>query len=387
MEGKSFICLDLPKGTQNWGAFPIKIYDTSGMLLKEGHSGEPIEVEPGRYLVSARLPNGEEQFSAEIVTAESGLTAEVEIKPPSKAKVNQMETRGNLRGPGRPKEGETLQSYVWTGRLFDAELMRVADGDLAIGPILDSREQHEIMVAPNSADQLLVMRYPDERIGPRVRLTVIPHDVCLARAAEVTPDVNMATTLIAGINPPNTRFASKVSTEANMLMGFVENSAFIDMQRVSESFVMRGAAAMQEEQMSVLLGALGAYVLLRVDALEGLEEWLDGMGERTDHLPDLPILRAELNARKGFHDKAIASLDTAISGPCPWFRSGFVYLADRLRQYIAIHDSKADNFRLPDPERFRAAREKMELHMTWLVPGPNLLTFDLPLHFTGEGAQ
>ena len=136
---------------------------------------------------------------------------------------------------------------------------------------------------------------------------------------------------------------------------------------------------MLDSQMSLLLGAVGAYVLLRVDELKGLRDWIENLRDTSALLPDIHILHAELMARLGEHEVAIASLELALDGGCPWLRSGVAYLADRVRQYLAINDSKADEFSLPSPGKFRKGRERLERQLTWLVPGAILTTFDVPL--------
>ena len=233
------------------------------------------------------------------------------------------------------------------------------------------------MPQEDGVDRLLVMPLPD-----RLRCTVIPYDECPMCIDDSSQGRAIAAQLCASPDGPLVSFRSLVSDETNGLLGFVESGILTNMVSVTEDEVRRGEQAMAQSGSSVLRAITGTYVLLRANALEGLEHWLGHLDRLAPNLPDLLPLRAELYARSGDHGRAVEAIKGMIAGRrCPWFRAGFSYLLERLRLYIDVTDNRSASFSLSPEEYdgFLAARDALEHMLPAMLTTRYIATFDLPL--------
>jgi hypothetical protein len=225
------------------------------------------------------------------------------------------------------------------------------------------------------ADQLLALR-----IGAATRYAVVPYDECAACVGENPNPRAIAARLVTGPAGPAVRFRSSIAEEANTLLAFVENGVLTEMWTVSQDMVNQGERAMYGAGSSILRAVTGAYVLLRANHLDGLDAWLRTLDEAAPTLPDIDILRAEMLARLGMHDDALALLQGAIGGRCPWFRSGLSYMLERVRLYIDVSANRDVPFAIAEAElpRFIEARARLDRLMRVLVRGQVMSTFDVP---------
>jgi hypothetical protein len=212
------------------------------------------------------------------------------------------------------------------------------------------------------------------------RYAVVPYDECTACVGDSAEPRTIAASLVPGPSGPQIRYRSTVAEETNTLLSFVENGVLTEMWAVSEDLVQQGERAMYGAGGSVLRAVTGAYVLLRANALDGLDAWLATLAGVAPGVPDVPILRAELLARLGMHDDALDCLRTAIAGQVPWFRSGLSYMLERVRLYIDVSANTDVPFRIDDAElpHFLEARDRLDRLMGVLVRGRLVSTFDVP---------
>jgi hypothetical protein len=274
--------------------------------------------------------------------------------------------------------GEIVDAQLWTGDWFPAWDSGMGDRRAAglaagLGPVLPLSEGVPLVIdQAMGLDRLLALRLPGV-----TRYAVVPFDECTACVGETPAAREIAATLVPG---PHVRFRSTVSEETNSLLSFVENGVLTEMWALSEDMVNQGERAMYGAGGSVLRAVTGAYVLLRANAPEGLDAWLATLAGLSPALPDVPVLRAELLARLGMHEEALALLRVAIGGRLPWFRSGLSYMLERVRLYIDVSANTEVPFRIEDDElpRFIEARDRLERLMGVLVRGRVLSTFDVP---------
>jgi hypothetical protein len=396
MSGTSTITYDVGEGQQRRGPLPVKIRTGEGEIVGSGVTGSPITVPPGRYFVSMVTPDGRERGAHEAVTVEAGQDALVSativpaavkmaanaaiIVAPEAFAMDAPEDRSLAREAPTPAPdpGEVVDAQLWTGDWFPAWDSGIGDRRAAglaarLGPVLPLSEGVPLVIdqAPG-LDRLLALRLPGA-----TRYAVVPFDECTACVGE-TPNVReIAATLVPG---PHVRFRSTVSEETNSLLSFVENGVLTEMWAVSEDMVNQGERAMYGAGGSVLRAVTGAYVLLRANAPEGLDAWLQTLAGLSPALPDVPVLRAELLARLGMHEEALALLRVAVGGRLPWFRSGLSYMLERVRLYIDVSANIEVPFRIADDElpRFIEARDRLDRLMGVLVRGRVLSTFDVP---------
>lgn len=395
------ILYDVGDDQQRRGPLPVKIRTDEGEMVGSGVTGTPISVPPGRYFVSLVTPDGRERGAHEAVTVDPGQAAVVAttIMPAAvKMAVNApivvspeafaMDAAGDrsLEREIAPmaasvEPGEIVDARLWTGDWFPAWDSKIGDRRAAVleaglGPVVPLSEGVPLVIDQVfGLDRLLALRLPGV-----TRYAVVPFDECTACVGETPNSREIAATLLPGAAGPLVRFRSTVMEETNSLLSFVENGVLTEMWAVSEDMVNQGERAMYGAGGSVLRAVTGAYVLLRANAPAGLDAWLATLAGLSPSLPDVPILRAELLARLGMHEEALALLRLAIGGRLPWFRSGLSYMLERVRLYIDVSANTEVPFRIEDDElpRFIEARDRLDRLMGVLVRGRVMSTFDVP---------
>lgn len=436
------ILFKTPGSVHEIGALPVRIRTSDGEVVATGVSGTPIEVEAGDYFVWVRLPGGQETGSGDIVTVSDGettvaaalrtatgasaggiavavtdalaaLAAGVASDPPAPppppapavwadaaaggpalamaadepaetlapaAAVAPVSSYGSTAAPPHPA---TAPAWLWSGNWLaswgDPETPAMPAGIAAAPPVVTlSTETPLILPGFPSSDQLLVLRTGTAAV-PRLRFTIVPFDECTACIGDTADTREIAARLAYAGDDPVVTYRSTVVGATNALLDLVDTSALHDMVAVSDDMVKQGESALIGAGGSLLRALIGGYVLLRANRLEGLREWLDILAARPPVLADVAVLRAELFARLGEHDRALAELDVAISGPCPWFRSGLTYVTERVRFYLSVTDNEEHEFRIDDRDlpRFRLAHWRFARMMPRLVTNRILTTFDI----------
>jgi hypothetical protein len=401
MSDTGTITYDVGEDQQRRGPLPVKIRTGEGEMVGSGVTGTPIEVPPGRYFVSVVTPDGRERGAHDTVTVAAGEAAVVAatlvpaavkmaanasiIVSPEAFAMDAAEDRSLERGapvaalPAEP--GEIVDARLWTGDWFPAWDSGPGDRQTALleaglGPVVSVSEGVPLVIeAVPGRDRLLAMALPGV-----TRFSVVPFDECTACIGEQPEPRVIAASLVLGPSGPQIRYRSTVAEETNTLLSFVENGVLTEMWAVSEDLVHQGERAMYGAGGSVLRAVTGAYVLLRANALDGLDVWLSTLANVAPGLPDVPVLRTELLARLGMHEEALDSLRLAIGGRVPWFRSGLSYMLERVRLYIDVSANTDVPFRIDEEElpRFVAARDRLDRMMGTLVRGRLVSTFDIP---------
>ena len=422
MTSSGTITCPTPAGEFGAGPLPVKVRTADGEMVGSGVSGSPISMAPGRYFVSIVMPDGRERSSGEMVDVEPGhdsspaqlsmpiVAASAPMVGPiaepmevasdgfeSNAEAGAAQSRAVSRdipdgiaadpaSPAAPPAtaGESCVARLWRGDWFaawDSAALSAAgrpapDMARVMGTELTLFETKPVIIdhAPG-LDQFLALR-----IGAATRYAIVPYDECAACVGETANPREIAARLMLGPSGPAARFRSSIAEEANTLLAFVENGVLTEMWTVSEDMVNQGECAMYGAGSSILRAVTGAYVLLRANHLDGLDAWLRTLAEAAPSLPDIAILRAEMLARLGMHEDALALLRGAIGGRCPWFRSGLSYMLERVRLYIDVSANTDVPFQIADSElpRFIEARDRLDRLMRVLVRGQVMSTFDVP---------
>lgn len=421
------ILFETPGASHEIGALPVRIRTSDGEVIETGVSGKPIEVPPGDYYVWVRLPNGRESGSGEPVTVTAGATI---VAPPLRGAIGAMTPAPDDAEAPAPiaaaapdaapaaammmSDAPSLMSdapsmaaaaptiaasaqlapdnsrvdmpaarssdaWLWRGEWFaawgspDAPTMPGSTPGTATPVTLSTATP--LIVPRGDNDQLLALPNRDGR-----RFIVVPFDQCTACIGE-TANVQEIDARLAFVGEDAVvTYHSTVVGATNALLELVDSASLTDMVMVSDDMIKQGESALIGAGGSVLRALIGGYVLLRANQTEGLRGWLDILAGRPPVLTDIAILRAELFARLGLHQEALDELGAAIAGPCPWFRSGLSYMAERVRFYLSVTDNDEHEFRIDDRDlaRFRLAHWRLGRMMPMLVTNRTLTTFDLP---------
>jgi hypothetical protein len=365
----------LPPGFERLGALPVRLRSRRGALVASGVSGRALAVTPGSYLVSITLPDGREIISDQPIELggtepvvppdfDDELLASVPLQsfvpgapvpppPPMMAAVGPA-VAGAPAPEAPPSEQPATVTALrfqgdWTG-IWNEEAAPVVSfgADIAAGRV----EIGERPVRIDRGDA------PDELLGFPVaagrRLFVVPFDVAVPRSSGERRSIFVQ----LKNDGSSLRFTSPVSAETNSFLEFVDRNLISESTRLARDLLTYGSG--EGNPPSLLRAIVAAYVLLRVNELDGVEPHLDRLMSIAADVPDAHVIRAEVLARLGRHAEAIRALREGYSTGCPWLRSGMSHLLERLRFYLEV-DAGSFPFKLGDElDQFATWKKRLE---------------------------
>ena len=383
----------MDNGTLNWslpsalaelGRLPVRLLAEDGRVVSEGLSGRDIQVAPGRYLLACTLPNGREIVRRKPIeiaagekvdpvfpflefdllvedAAERGRTAAVAAAGGVLGFVRRLAAL--LRGEASPggagaASGMRLVRGDWMGRASVVDAPGSGDFEtadsVATRPASAAGAPQLISRPLDSPDDTLIEA---EAAGVR-RFWVVPFDWLIGSSSDPAIQVEMR----PGENGPTPHFTSPLSAEANGFVAFVTNGLLDQSRALGSDLLDRSQDALHGDGVSALQAVLAAYVLLRANALEEIEPRVARLAELLDWIPDVRVIEAEALSRIGKHAQAVAALRRAVTGGCPWFRSGVSYALERLRLYVDVDAEDSASFNLSDEDRrlFKERRDYFE---------------------------
>jgi hypothetical protein len=403
-EEDGFILWLPPENLAKAGTLAVKVRSLSGALVANGISGQPIELPEGEYVVSALMPNGHEVMADQPTQVIFGKTESPTITVQDDVVAAEASSRANLSalqasndyamaGPVAVETGRQVAAQNWVGSWLGewADAKTAMKEGLALGtnmypePLILSESVQTLLRADEEHDHFIITRHIihfDEEDGAQaiLRFSIVPHDQCIVCIGEEKETPMIRATIREGSDPPSIKYASEASDEANALLNYVEAGGLSAMQAVSATFINQGETAILQAQVSLLRGVTGAYVMLRANAVEGLESFLTQLGDLAPCLPDTYVLQGELLARLGRHKEAAHSICKATEALCPWFRSGITFLFERTRLYLELKDAQKASLELSDEnwQRLAKAKARLQRMMPMLVESQLFTTFDIP---------
>ena len=311
---------------QRWsGALPVEVRDCQKLVLKaRGISDDKLEVPPGRYFVTALLPNGEQTTLDDIVELQAGDDRQLEISladhvfPPTLEKTN------------------TLKESLWefsqpVTKYFFRQTFAVVRGNWLAGKISPSPDQTALKRETTTRSNLDI---PFSRDAAWIEIYSAEQYHYFA----VPVDEDGKTTVEWSLDRESGKLAIKLDFhdgELNSFMDFIVNDKAYEARSISHILVTRPDYYATKKQ-SALRATLGAYVLLRATQLDGMDKWTGDLVSMHPWLPDTLAIRVEYLARNGKHQDALKVLLDIPKSGTPLFRSGIGYLADRARTYAKL---------------------------------------------------
>jgi hypothetical protein len=319
------IKLETPSNQRWSGALPIEVRDSEKLVLKaRGISDDKLEVPPGRYFVTALLPNGGQATVDEVVVLEAGDTKELEI-PIS-----------DLSFPPTLESTSTFQDSLWeisrpVTQYFFRQLFAVLKGNWLAGKISGAESQTPLKREPTTRSNLDIpfsreAAWIEIESSRKYNYFAVPVDEAGSTTVEWALDIKS--------EKLNLKFDFH-DGELNLFLDFIENDRALEARSISQILVMRPDYYASKKQ-SPLRATLGAYVLLRANLLEGLETWTSNLVSSFTWLPDALAIRVEYLARNGRHQEAVKLLLDFPKWGAPLFRSGIGYMADRAKTYARL---------------------------------------------------
>jgi hypothetical protein len=315
--------LDTPPNQRWSGALPIEVRDEKLVLRARGVSDDSLEVPPGRYYVTALLPNGD-QSTVDGVVVEAGENKQLDI------------VLSDIAFPPTLQTTDTLSDSLWkisrpVTQYFFRQSFAILRGNWLADEI------------PGTGSHVPVKREPTTRSNLDIPFSREAVWIEIERSNQynyfaVPVDEGASTTVEWSLDLKTDKLTLNFDFhdgELNSLLDFADNSKANEARSISRTLVTRPDYYATKKQ-SPLRATLGAYVLIRANQLDGLDEWTGNLVASHSWLPDALAVRVEYLARSGRHPEALKLLLEIPKSGAPLFRSGIGYLADRAKTYASL---------------------------------------------------
>src|SRR6185436_4026492 len=276
--------LDTPPNQRWSGALPIEVRDEKLILRARGVSDDSLEVPPGRYYVTALLPNGD-QSTVDGVIVEAGENKQLNIP------------LSDVVFPATLQTTDTLSDSLWeisrpVTQYFFRQSFAILRGNWLAEKFPGTVSQVPLKREPTTRSNLDIpfsreVVWIEIERSKRYNYFAVPVDEAGSTTAEWSLDLKTDKLTV------NLDFHDG---ELNSLLDFVEKSKANEARSISRTLVTRPDYYATKKQ-SPLLATLGAYVLIRANQLDGLDEWTSNLVASHSWLPDAFAIRVEYLAR------------------------------------------------------------------------------------------
>jgi hypothetical protein len=329
----SIVRFELQLGAQEvgWLDMPIEVRRPDLRLVAHVLCSQAVELDPGTYFVSTRLPSGLE-LSQRVRISKRSRPQTVTLTPAA-AESSPDAWQAVQHYLGRQAPGQRYEQPAVLG--LEAALpqltLRILSGNVLTGTLQETQQ----------------IAQPQGTGDGTARIDVQASDVLMiAQLLQPgQPAVNVA--LPVGGGQGCSIFLTRVSnqrvtidvylsnTEADLLLRYRERGM------LQQAIVASTSDSLSAERLLLLKGAdpvaaaVGAYTLLRLGDLERLHTWAQNLYNRFEWLPDGAAILGEHLARAGQHREALAALLEIEQRGLPLFADGLSFAIDRLRLYAS----------------------------------------------------
>ena len=376
---------------------PVEIRKPNMVLVRRALASEEVEVEPGTYYVGIRLPAGQESWSEVKVSAGGGretirLGPEPGDEPASEsaelphyftpayvppryegATITELFSLGGVGAGVGGFFGYMLmgsESWVLVAATVGAVLVGAAllpvlaskvarpgyasyqrymrearlrkfRGDALPGGYKADDEWLSQKRAANETDDLIEVNIEGENRGQVIQLIQTGEpavNVVLPAWREHGCRVTLK-------KQPDARYSLEVhlhNTEAELLLRYWEQGRWQLAEGVTDSAAVSAQALLSGKSRHPIAASVGAYALLRLGALERLQDWSENLMSWFEWLPDGAAVRGEHLARMGEHREALGAFCALRERGLPYFSDGLSYAVDRLRLYHGLGEKYFD---------------------------------------------
>ena len=313
---------------------PVEVRAENLALVSRGLASQSVDVPPGTYHVTAKMPAGQQLYCEIEVPPGKDVTAELR---PQEADASPHESQARqhffIRQPliasSRPlgeSPGATsaqvkaqVKVRAFTGNPLNGTQRPVSDsGVLRVGSWSNGVVQFN--VTGSSGVTLVQLLQP----GLPVTNKTVPAWGDLECTFQVT-------------RLDDGHFAMDTHLQhsgAELLIRYRDKGYLQQASSAVASNTMDAEALLNDKSGDPIAAAVGAYTLLRLGDLDRLHGWTEDLLSRFPTIPDGVVIRAEYLASTGQHAQAVAALGELPARGMPIFTDGLSYALDRLRLYV-----------------------------------------------------
>lgn len=375
---------------------PVEIRKPDLTLVARSLTSQPVELAPGTYYITARLPAGQQLYCTVEVEKDKDAKATLAPEPEGASAHEWQEVQHYFLGPSDPSPQASKHGPARSGlvRPFPgsqssgAESVEGSGGLESLGALSPTAKLRGFLGNVLQGTHLLRadqgwLSFLSPGTPEYSVYAVFPGDTKLVQLLQPeAPAINMVLPAsqqqgcqLVLIRQPNGLY----SLDAN-LVHQVANTLLRYMQRgfLEQATTMTGSPALSAEQLlyqkigEPIAAAVGAYALLRLGDLERLHDWTENLRNFFAWLPDGITIRGEHLARLGNHDEALTVFLALPSRGLPIFSDGLSYALDRLRLYLRIGEK---NFEKAQLDQAKTLLEHLQQFAAFVDFRRPLLTF------------
>jgi hypothetical protein len=343
---------------------PLEIRRPDLKLVTRTRTSQQVEVEPGTYHITARLPAGQEL--QETVVVSSGQPQTVVLSPNaedfSPSETTEMShfllssmsvaQSAGLEEVSRGEEDEEeverytreAQLVLYGGNLLDPKnnLKRLDDIKVTTDLIFVGGMVNLALRAPASGQTMIAqllqpgvaplnMILPNGGLNGALLILQRKIDGTVALDAHI-PSAELVEAAFQNLRPQ----PDPINASANALLRYVQRGDYHQAAEMLDSNSLTAERLLQMKMESPIGAAVGAYTLLRFNQLERLHDWTNNLYQWFQWLPDGAAIYGEHLARQGKHIEALLVFLTLLDRGLPIFSDGVMYALNRLRTYTSL---------------------------------------------------
>lgn len=348
---------------------PVEVRKPNSALVTRLRSSEAVELDPGQYYVTTRLPAGQQ------ITRPVDLRTKAQellLQPdPEDEWDHEWDEERHFLDPTRAAEGPRGWTQ-WMGSESDqapappmlesaeaptpAAPLPQAPGVAAAVDLQPARACLRVLSGNLLQDQRqvepahAVLQPEQHEPGRIVYYRVNAPALVVVQLLEVgAPALNLVVPprarLAVSRRPPSQERRSGLykveafttNSTANLLLRYNRQGAYQRAGNAAES-----ERVFSEKMDDPVAGAIGAYSLLRIGDLERLHDWTANLYQWYPWLPDGAALRGEHLARLGRHAEALQALAELPARGLPVVADGLFYAVERLKVYSRLKSERAE---------------------------------------------
>lgn len=335
---------------------PIEIRKLNNALVGRTRSTEPVDLDPGSYYVTARLPAGQSMTrSIELRDTDERVLLQPD---PEDEWDHEWDEERHFLDAVRSSGGGSWAEWTESGAsrraasTLESDPIGIGAGETALQPDRAYLRvfSGNLLRGPAKKEAPGVALIPQEHDAKRIAYFRLPEGPRVVQLLEVgVPALNL-------VAPARTRIAVSRRRSSDRRGGAFKMEAFLESAEASlllrycrqGAYLRAGAAAQSERLLSdkiedPVAAAVGAYALLKIGDIERMHDWTANLERLFPWLPDGCAVHGEHLARLGRHGAALAAFLRLPERGLPIVADGLFYAIERAKTYSQLPaDRSAD---------------------------------------------
>jgi hypothetical protein len=318
---------------------PVEIRRSNLALVKRSDTSQSVDLDPGVYYVSAKLPAG--QVLLDKVTISADAPSTVILAP----------------APGEQSPSESMELSLFISGKPILPLSSGSETTSTPPPLGPDTISARLRVFASNVSRTITLE-PDSQQWVMVQQSPAPGEITFFCRAASPPVIRQIQLLQSGERPvnvlipvspqescqlllrrlPNLRFSIDMHLEhiaADALVHYFQQGLIEQAAALTETNALQAKELLRGKLEHPIAAAAGAYVLLRLGDLEKLHNWTENLYNFFAWLPDGAAIRGEHLARIGQHEQALNTFLSLSKRGLPLLSDGLSYAVSRLRTYVA----------------------------------------------------